>query len=243
MTAQIVAAGLGVPLQAFIDVQYLDSKIMSQRPGMYLKYLPYLYDGVSGKLLTGGSYLFDTYENAKDYVRWASHEFEVGDPKVKFAEQPMFESFTGQVWKVIGAHSFAPIEAHAITRLQQWNCSNADAEARLRALYPDLRTAAEALGAASIWLLHHPDDNSVGMQLGFKKGGSADHVDATRTLETAREQTELSDMLSSNLDLTLSFDRTSVLLTLWLPKSRAAGGSELTIPYHPMVPDITHEHS
>ena len=43
-TAEIVMAGLGAPLQAFIDGQYLDSKIMSRRPGMHLKYLPYLYD-------------------------------------------------------------------------------------------------------------------------------------------------------------------------------------------------------
>jgi hypothetical protein len=81
------------------------------------------------------------------------------------------------------------------------------------------------------------------MQLGFKKDGSADHVNATRALEIVKKQTELGDMLSRNLDLKLSFDRTSVLLTLWLPKSRAVGGSELVIPYHPMVPDITHDHS
>jgi hypothetical protein len=241
MTVQIVVADLGVPLQALIDAQYLDSKIMSERPGMIMKCLPYLYDAVTGKLLTGGAYLFETYENAKDYARWACEEFEVGEPKVKFPEQPMFKSFEGQTWKVIGAQSFAPIQEHAIARLQTWSSSEPDTEDKLQTLYTKLKSEAENEGVASVWLLYDPDTEEVGLQLGFKRHGAAEPAAALRDLQAASMST-LGDWLSQQLPAKPLFDRTSVLLTLWLPKSRAAGGSELAIPYYPVVPDITHDY-
>jgi len=241
VTVDIVIADLGVPLQALIDSQYVDSKTMSHRPGMILKYLPYLYDGITGKLLTGGLYLFDTYENAKDYVRWASEEFQVGEPKVKFTEQPMFKSFTAQVWKVIGAHSFAPVEEHAVGRLQTWSCSEPDAESKLQSLYPKVKNAAESGNAASVWLLYDPGTKKVGLQMAFRKQGVAEPAAAARDLRDAG-WTTLGDALSQQLHLKPLFDRTGVLLTLWLPRSRAAGGSELAIPYYPVVPDISYEY-
>ena len=236
----IVVAGLGVSLQDFIDCQYLDSKTMSRRPGMILKFLPYLYDGVTGKLLTGGSYLFDTYENAKDYVQWANKEFEVGEPPVKFTEQPMFESVKSQVWKVIGAHGFAPIEANAVVRLQIWRCEDVDAESKLRSIYQNLKRTAENDGAASVWLLFNPDTRDIGLQLTFKKLGGYEPADATHTLHSVGLETGVAALISSNLLLEPTLDRTSMLLTLWLPQSRALGGSELAIPYYPLVPVITH---
>ncbi|KAK9788650.1 putative Acyltransferase 3 domain-containing protein [Seiridium cardinale] len=242
VTAEIIVAGLGVPLQAFIDGQYLDSKIMSERPGMYLKYLPYQYDAVTGKLVSGGSYLFETWESAKDYVSWANEDFQVGDPKVSFWDQPMFESHNGRVWKVIGAHNFASVEENAVARLQQWTCQAANIETSLRQAYPSIRRAAEAEGAASIWLLYSPEENVVGIQLGFKKDGASEPEYARQYLANIKKLPPIEQHLPKTLGLSKIFDRTSILLTLWLPKSRVAGGSELAIPYHPMVPDITHDH-
>lgn len=246
VTVQINIKGLGVPLQPFIDHQYLDSKIMSERPGMYVKYLPYRYDAVTGQILNGGSYLFDTFDNAKDYVRWASDEFQVGDPPVKFFEQPTFDSHEGQTWKVIGAHNFAPIQEHAIGRLQYWTYKGnaADTEAVLRKAYPDLKRKAEEQGAVSIWFLFNPEKNMVGIQQGFKKDGEA-HKSAQKSVTMVERRQSLIDQeqdMSKQLGFELLFDRTSILLTLWLPRSRKAGGSELAIPYYPMVPDITHKH-
>jgi hypothetical protein len=240
VTSEIFVAGFGVPLQAFINAQYLDSKIMSERPGMHLKYLPYQYDTVTGKLISGGSYLFDTWENAKEYARWANEDFEVGEPKVKFWDQPMFESHSGRVWKVIDAHSFAPIEEHAIGRLQQWTCRAPDAEAALHEAFPALRALVQDQGAASIWLLYSPEDNVVGIQLGFKKDGQNDAESARRSLTMVEKLPPIDQNLPTALCLEPLSDRSSILLTLWLPKSRAAGGSELAIPYYPMVPEITH---
>lgn len=246
-TIDITAAGLGVPLQAFIDGQYLDSKTMSHRPGMIIKYLPYRYDGVTGKLLSGGWYLFDTFENAKDYLRWADEEYKVvddeGGAEVAFTKRPMFESCKGRTWRVIGAYSFAPVEEHAVGRLQIWTCTDDDVESKLQNLYSSLKNAAEDEDAASIWLLFDPDSKSIGLQMGFKKVGGTEAADATRTLEIVERKTRFSALLSERFPSShATFDRTSVLLTLWLPKSREVGGSELAIPYYPLVPDITHEY-
>ncbi|KAK2616619.1 hypothetical protein QQS21_000442 [Conoideocrella luteorostrata] len=240
VTVEIVTAGHGVPLQTFIDVQYQDSKVMDKRPGMYLKYLPYRYDEVTGKLLSGGSYLFDTWENAKDYVRWTNEDFKVGDPEVKFWDQPAFESHNGTFWRVIGAHNFVPIQQHAVGRLQQWACEAIDVETVLHDIYPSLRSAAEAHGAASIWLLHNPEEKTVGIQLAFQKlGGAGDHESARQSLVAATKPLSLGQFLPETFDLKPLFDRVSLFLTLWLPKSTAAGGAERTIPLYPMVPNIS----
>lgn len=243
MLAEILMPG--IPLQPVIDQQYLDSKTMSRRPGMILKYLPVLYDEVTGKLLSGGAYLFETYDDAKDYVRWAGEEFMVGEPKVVFAKQPAFEAFKGTAWKVVGAHSCLPIDEHSVTRFMRWRCKGtADLEAKLQDFYPQLRDIAkDENDVASIWLLYNPETASVALQTGFKKSEGPDVAGAKHTLEKARELEGLEDFLSSLLGVAPEFDRTSLILTLWLPKSRSAGGAELTVPYYPMVPDITHDHT
>lgn len=242
-TADITIAGPGVPLHALMDRQYEDSQTMDKRPGMYIKYLPYRYDEVTGKLLTGGSYLFDTWDNAKAYARWTTEDFRVGDPETPFWQQPMFEATTRFFWKVIGAHNFAPIGEHAVGRLQRWKChSTAGVEKTLQDIYPAIRSAAEAQGAASVWLLYSPEEETIGLQLAFKK--VKDEVDdnaVKQALDNVAGKPSLGSILSTNLELRLIHDRCSVFLTLWLPQSRTAGGTSRIIPFYPAVPAITNE--
>lgn len=243
VTVEITAAGTGVPLQAFIDRQYEDSRTMDKRPGMYLKYLPYRYDEVTGQLLTGGSYLFDSFENAKDYARWTTEDFRVGDPETPFWEQPMFESTTRIVWKVIGGHNFAPMEDHAVGRLQRWKAhGTAGIEKALRDVYPSVRRDAEAQGAAAVWMLYCPEQHLVSLQLAFKKADKGDDTASVKeSLDTVARKSTLEQLLPASLAVRPVFDRSSVFLTLWLPRSRAAGGTSRTIPYYPAVPAITDE--
>lgn len=244
-TAEIVIKGVGVPVQGLLDVQYIDSTTMDKRPGMQIKYLPYDYDD-TGKLVTGGAYLFDTYEDAQEYARWGNEDFVVQDGH-KFWEQPMFESHTGQVWKVVGAYNFAETHEHAVARLQQWEYTgkDEDVEDALKKLYPSLKEAAQQQGATSIWVLFSPLSKRVGVELGFGKVSKVVNEDtAKQSLEAAREKESLHGWLAkSGLEVNKVVDKSSLLLTLWLPKSRQAGGTELAIPWYPFVPDITHEHS
>ena len=231
-----------MPLQGVIDHQYQDFQSMSRRPGLYIKYMPYRYHEINGQFLTGGSYLFDTWENAKNYESWSSAEFEAGGQKVNFWAQPMFVSSPHWAWKVVGAHNFAPVQEHAIGRFQRWKCESANAESDLREAYPKLKAAAEAQGAASFWLLYQPDEKMVAIQVAFKRTASADDVPSTlKSLTSIIQLSSLEASLPKSLDVQLLFDRTSLFLTCWLPKSREAGGSELSIPNYPVVPALSLE--
>jgi hypothetical protein len=239
VTAEINITGPGVPLQGFIDAQYKDSKTMDKRPGMYIKYLPYKYDEVTGKLLSGGSYLFDTWENAKDYARWSMEDYQVGDPKTPFWEQPMFESSVRNVWKVIGARNFAPVEEHAVSRLQKFMLPSTDVEITLGELYPKLAKVAEDQGAASIWLLYCPEEKMAAVQLAFKKVDGSDEFAAKHSLAAVAAKPSMRHEFPAELEVKPRFDRSSILLTLWLPHSRNNGGIARTIPFYPFVPAIT----
>lgn len=156
---------------------------MDKRPGMFLKYLPYCYDQVTGKLLTGGSYLFDTLDDAKDYARWTTEDFEVGDPATKFWDQPLWESTTRNTWDVIGAYNFAPMEEHAVGRLQKWMYRGLEDVNALRDAYAAVRTAAQTQEAASIWLLHNPAEKMIAIQMAFRKLEGNDDVSAKKFSE------------------------------------------------------------
>jgi len=242
VTVELLLGVPGMPLQGFIDHQYLDSQVMDKRPGMYLKYLPHRYDEVTGKIWTGGSYTFDSWENAKENARWVGEDYEVGETKIKFLDQPLFETSKCLVWKVLGAHSFAPIEEHAVGRLQYWSYEAADAETTLRGQFDKLQSAAKDQNAAAFWLLFNPDEKLFGFQMAFKKAGGSDEPSARQALASAAGKSSLGSLLPDGLRAKPLFDRTSLLLTIWLPRSRAAGGRELLIPNHPVVPDITHKH-
>ncbi|KAL1610728.1 hypothetical protein SLS60_002398 [Paraconiothyrium brasiliense] len=234
------------PLQPFIDMQYIDSKTMSRRPGMYMKYLPYLYSPTNGKLLTGGSYAFDTFEKAKDYARWVMEDFTTGEEgnKTKFWDQPMFENCRSWVWQVLGAHAFTEVETHASMRLVQWKYTGHDAEQDLIQSFPTIKDEIEKLGGAAIWLLHNSEEHMIGLQVVFaKEAGKVDDSVAQNVLMLAGAQRPLEHLLPDGLSLECFYDRASLLLILWLPRSRMAGGTELYIPLLPtVVPDITYEY-
>lgn len=238
--------GVGVPMQSLLDVQYIDSKTMDKRPGMQVKYLPYDYDE-TGKPATGGAYIFDTYEDAQEYARWGNEDFVVPDGH-RFWEQPMFESHSGQVWKVVGAFNFTETQEHALARLQQWEYTgkeDEDVEDALKKLYPSLKETAQQQGTTSIWVLFSPSYKRVGVELGFGKvSKEVNEETAKESLKVVRAKEGFDGWFpKGGLEVNKVVDKSSLLLTLWLPRSRQAGGTELAIPWYPFVPDITHEHT
>ena len=88
-----------------------DRVVMAARPGMQLKLLPVLPDPETGEVLTGGVYLFDTLENARDYYRWCREDFMVGD--IQFEQMPGLKSRTSKVWEVLGAEHFLDVASRA----------------------------------------------------------------------------------------------------------------------------------
>ncbi|KAF4978205.1 hypothetical protein FZEAL_5366 [Fusarium zealandicum] len=235
-----------VSLQDVWNNQYHGSKKMGKRPGMYLKYLPCRFHEVSGDVLTGGLYLFKTKEEAEDYQNWTSNEFEVGEPKTTFWKQPLFKSVSHWTWNVVGAHNFVPVEEHDLGRFQRWTYDNEegykskDAESLLRQLYPVLKDAAENRGAASFWLLHHPQDKMIAVQLSFANTDGNDPDSIGEALASVAEQSSLSDVFPDKLNARILLDRTSPYLALWFPLSESDDGIDMACPNFPDLP-ASHE--
>ncbi|KAE8378002.1 hypothetical protein BDV26DRAFT_292604 [Aspergillus bertholletiae] len=226
-------------LQEIVNFQDGHRETMDTRPGMYLKYLPHRVDSLTGHYLTGGAYLFDTYENALDYGTWTTETYEVGEPKVKFWSQPVFQEAVRSIWRVIGAYNFDPVETHAVGRFQEWSYTDdgQDAVERLKAIYPTLKDSARAQGSAALWLLHQPDEKKIAIQLAFAKSPTMENQE--QYLKLVERNTSLAHHFPVELQTEILFDRTSWFLSLWLPRSRLEGGVHQLTPNTPMLPAVT----
>lgn len=224
-----------VSIQDVWNDQYHGSQVMGKRPGMYLKYLPARFHEVSGDLLTGGAYLFRTFEEAKDYENWTTNDFEVGEPKTTFWNQPLFKSVNLWVWRVIGAHNFTPVDGHAIGRFQRWTYDIKDAESILQQHYPVLKDAAESRGAESFWLLHCPESKMFAVQLSFPKPQGDDFDSIQQGVLSVAEQSSIGDVFPDVLKAEIVLDRTSPYLALWLPLEGSDEGVNVKSPAFPTV--------
>ncbi|KAF4454305.1 hypothetical protein FALBO_15850 [Fusarium albosuccineum] len=244
-TAEILIAAR-VSLQDVWNDQYAGSQVMGKRPGMYIKYLPSRYHEVNGDMLVGGSYLFDKYEDAENYQKWTSNEFEVGEPKTTFWKQPLFKSASHWAWKVIGAHNFAPVDEHALGRLQRWTYDpqspamiRGGVESLLRQHYPVMKDAAESRGATSFWLLHRPEDKMIAVQMSFPKPEKEGDDSTRESLVSIADGKSVGDVFPDALNAELVFDRTSVLLAVWLPLAKHAKGVKVESPNLPAFPALS----
>lgn len=233
----------GLPsLQDVFNNQDSVRKIMDTRPGMYLKYVPHRYDAVNGGMHSGGTYLFDTLANASEYCEWTTNEFEVSDPPVKFWSQPLFKTAKRFMWRVLGAANFAPVDVHAVGRFQRWSYEGPDPEEELRAIFSELRARAEGQGAAAFWLLHHPAQQQIGIQLAFPKAEGDDPLTVGHeSLARAASQISLDSMFPRSVKVEKEVDYTSLFLAIWLPRSRLDGGSPYSAPMYPTLPDVQRE--
>ena len=193
-----------------------DRAIMATRPGMRQKHLPVAFDGPSGRFLSGGRYLFDTFENALAYREWVQHDFVVDG--TKFFERPYFVDPIFFAWRVIGGHDFKPIaECHKVIRFERWKASD-DALGAIEGAWPDLRDEAQAQGLASAWLLHSEEDQQIGVVSvadGARSPG-ATGPDAT-SLGVLESAPSLGLPFEEHGLATKTFDRTSWVLTIWFP--------------------------
>ena len=238
------------PLQNVINMQESERRIMDARPGMYLKYFPCRYDAVTGDLQIGGGYLFDTSENAEDYDRWGTDEFEVdglGEPpkKEKFWSRSMFKDVQRRTWGVIGAYNFTLPDQHAVVRFERWTYTDSveddNAIALLKQAYESIRETARSRGVGSVWLLVRPRERLIGMVTTTPRAADGDNSVESGNLAIVEleQQPSLGAHLPSLLDPVVVYNRTSLLLTIWMPTSRLAGGVHQTTPNFPLLPTVT----
>ncbi|KAF4993084.1 hypothetical protein FGRMN_6699 [Fusarium graminum] len=231
-TAEIhITARVG--LEDMWHSQYAGSQVMGTRPGMQIKYLVTKYHPINGDLLTGGCYLFDTFEHAKEFEDWTTNEFEVGEPKTPYWKQPLFNSVDTFSWKVIGAHNFTPVQEHGIGRMQRWTYHHVGVESILTQLYPVLKDAAEKRGAAAFWLLHFPEDQMIGIHMSFLKPEN-DGVKALQVaIQAVTKTASIASLFPDAFELEALFDRTSIYYALWQPLADDTKGVKVVSPHFP----------
>jgi len=240
MTSDIVLHP-DVDFESLNDVVEFERPSMDLFPGMNRKYTPFLYDAVTGGPLSGGRYVFDTWENVKKYAQWTVEEVEF-EPGVKFWDRSIFTQVDKHIWKVVGAHDFTPVETHSVNRFQRWSYTAAPDHVRamLDDIWPMLRQRAEQEGLGSVWLLDQPDERQIAI---FTTGRSARmHADIAalnRSVEALSLTPSLGLILPDAIGLTKLFDRTGPIFSIWLPLSGRQGGSPVANPSSPPWPHPT----
>lgn len=171
-----------------------------------------------------------------DYVRFTSSELEF-EPGTKFWDRPFFSNIDKRAWRVVGAHDFTPLATHYVSRFERFAYDVETAMAALQAAWPSVRDAAEAGGRAAVWLLDQPDERQIGLlTVATLLPGGNPAEQASRSLAALEHAPSLAVHFSDRIALRPLFDRTSVNLSLWLPRSQLAGGVHSTFPTFPVHP-------
>jgi hypothetical protein len=229
-------APAGVTVDLLVNASEEDRPSMDVRPGMRHKYTPLRFDPADGTIHSGGRYLFDNVADADDYLRFTTAELEL-EPSVKFWDRPFFLGADKRTWRVVGAEDLMPIGTHFVSRLQRFTYSGSYILGSLAAVWLAMRDDAIRQGMASLWLLVQSKDRQLGIVTAAPRMPGGEVVDgASRSLAALEHSESLARFLPPELSLREEFDRTSLNVSLWLPKSREAGGDARAFPAYPLHP-------
>jgi hypothetical protein len=226
-----------ISMQHLVNMVEIERRSMDVRPGMRHKYMPLRFDPATGARQTGGRYLFGTWQDAVGYNTFTSEELEF-EPGVKFWDRPFFLGVDRRIWRVTGAHDFTPLATtHYTNRFERWTYTGENVERLLEQGWPAVRGNAERQGLASVWLLFQPEQKQIGILTVAAKAAGRDPADAASRSVSALEQTEsVGRFLPAELGVEKVFDRSSLILAMWLPQSRLAGGAPSAYPAAPVHP-------
>lgn len=194
-----------------------DRQFFVARPGFHRKLIP-LRREPDGTISSGGRYLFRTFEQATDFLRWFRDEFRLDD--TLFTERPWVKNFTRLPFHVLGAHDFADIhDSQVVVRAQRWALSGERGGA-LETAWPALRERAAAAGLASIWLLFSDERGEAALITVADRRGKRDPSTPDFTSLGALEaQSSVVEEIDRQDWARQTFDRTSWVFTIWFPPS------------------------
>ena len=225
-----------IPLPQVISKIDSDRRKMDGRPGMRSKYVPLRFDPATGARQIGGRYLFETWEDVVDYMRFTTEELEF-EPGIKFWNRPFFSNIDKRAWHVVGAHDFTPLTTHYVSRFARFAYNAATPMQDLKAAWSALREAAQAEGLASVWLLIQPDERQIGLlTVATPLSGDEGAERASQSLTALENKDSFDRYFSSRIAVRKLFDRTSLNLAIWLPRSQRLGGDPSLFPAFPLHP-------
>jgi hypothetical protein len=197
-----------------------DRMYMSARPGMLHKHIPISFDprDPSGKAaFSGGRYLFDTAEHAREYRDWVFNTYVLDG--VHFLKRSYFLNPDCHAWTVIGAHDFGDIHSSQIVlRTERWLVPKTSQPARvLEQRFDAVLAAAQARGLTSVWLLYDPEEALAALvYFGGRVGPSDPRAPDFASLGTLADAPRLGEIFDDQ-GWKLVFDRTQWALTIWFP--------------------------
>jgi hypothetical protein len=213
-----------------------DRMYMSARPGMLHKHIPITFDPGSGEALSGGRYLFDTAQHAREYRDWVFNSYVLDG--VLFLKRSYFLSPECHAWTVIGTHDFRDIHSSQIVlRTERWSLHNArQPDLMLKQRYDAILATAQARGLTSVWLLYDREEAFVSLvYFGGRVGPSDPREPDYPSLSALADAPPLGQIFDDQ-GWTRTFDRTQWALTIWFPFALGDRGEPALWPNTPPFP-------
>jgi hypothetical protein len=213
-----------------------DRMYMSARPGMLHKHIPISFDpsDPTGKtVLSGGRYLFDTAEHAREYRDWVFNSYVLDG--VHFLKRPYFLSPECHAWTVIGAHDFADVHSSQIVlRTERWSLSHARQPLwMLKQRFDAVLAAAQARGLTSVWLLYDQEEALASLVYFAGRAGPSDpRMLDMASLSILADAPPLGEIFDDQ-GWKRTFDRTQWALTIWFPFALGDRGEPALWPNTP----------
>jgi len=124
-----------------------------------------------------------------------------------------------------------------VGRFERWRLADGRPGELPERAWPALRDRAEEEGLSSAWLLHNEERRVVGL---FTVAGRVESDDpsasASASLAALEAMPSLGGAFEARGGAKKVFDRTSLLLNIWLPLSGQAGGVPRISPFSPPLP-------
>ena len=212
-----------------------DRMIMSRQPGIMRKHVPLGIDFNTGNLFSGGRYLFDTEELAKEYKTFVTQEFTLNG--VQFLDRPEFLETDCHSWSVVAARDFADIHTSQIVlRTERWGVPSVNQRQLLKDRWPAIRAAAAARGYSSVWLLYNRQEQLVSLvYFGNRVAPPDPNAPDFASLFSLQEAPALGDLLA-DLGYAKQLDRTHWSWTIWFPFLNGDRGEPSLWPNSPPFP-------
>ena len=212
-----------------------DRMYMAARPGLLHKHIPISFDN-TGNVFSGGRYLFDTAQHAREYRDWVFNSYVLDG--VHFLKRPYFLSPECHAWTVIGAHDFG--DAHSsqiVLRTERWSLRNARQPAMaLKQKFDAILETAQARGLTGVWLLYDPEEALASLVYFAGRVGPSDPGQPDFASLGALAGTPPLGEIFDGQGWTRTFDRTQWTLTIWFPFALGDRGEPALWPNTPPFP-------
>ncbi len=186
-----------------------------------------------GNVFSGGRYLFDTAEHAREYRDWVFNTYVLDG--VLFLKRSYFLSPECHAWTVIGAHDFGDIHSSQIVlRTERWSLRNARQPAWvLEQKFDAILAAAQARGLTSVWLLYDPEEALASLVYFAGRAGPSDpRMPDMASLSVLADAPPLGEIFDDQ-GWKRTFDRTQWALTIWFPFALGDRGEPALWPNTP----------